>query len=94
MRPNIAVSRLAGSPNLIFRERSPGGMRQMNDWSRLAVDPIPMAKTRTETPDCTNKNTLAVERKGRRPVAKRQLFKPCRKGGHRTTPFVLDNYLS
>lgn len=55
MRPNIAVSRLAGSPNLIFRERLSGGIRrQMNDWSRLAVGPLlEMQKLGTES-DCPN----------------------------------------
>ena len=41
MRPIVSVSRLAGYPNLNFR-----GMRQMNDWSRLAVGPPP---TRTDS---------------------------------------------
>ena len=51
--PSHSVSRLAGSPNLIFRERQLGAMRQMNDWSRLAVGNRSIQKLRTGS-DCNN----------------------------------------
>jgi hypothetical protein len=69
------VSRPAGYPNSIFCQilLLTGSMQQMNDWSRLAVDPT----RKTPGPNRTlilNTALLA--------------------GEARTTPFVLDNYLS
>ena len=75
--PRQIVSRPAGYPNSIFREglTLKAGYAQMNDWSRLAVDPAGCKNSRPKT-NCTNTDTLAIRPHRARPVSKRELTKP------------------
>jgi hypothetical protein len=65
----------------------------MNDWSRLAVDPQTMQKLgpKKELPKYKYAPDMAVQGA---PIRKRELPKAPSGGAARTTPFVLDKYLS
>jgi hypothetical protein len=71
------------------------GYAQMNDWSRLAVDPTGRKNSRPKNELHEYKYALDKGAKGARPIRKRELGNNA-SGGRtaRTTPFVLDKYLS
>ena len=89
------VSRPAGYPNSIFRESLAlkAGYAQMNDWSRLAVDPRRWKNSRPNNAlheyRCASDKALRA-----RPV--RSMIEKASVVGRsvRTTPSVLDKYLS
>jgi hypothetical protein len=65
----------------------------MNDWSRLAVDQTIQKVARAEN-ELDGYKYAPDEATQVRPIRKRGLTEPPSGGGARTTPFVLDKYLS
>ena len=96
MHPDKLFQGRRGYPNSIFREglALKAGYAQMNDWSRLAVDPRRCKKLEAENE--LHEHIYATDRgaKGARPVRNRRAHKASVGRIPRTTPFVLDKYLS
>src|SRR5579872_2635148 len=81
------------SPMSLASPSPKAGYVQMNDWPRLAVDPKTTQKLVAEKTNCTRTNTLLITCRARLSRVVGFYQRLCR-GSERTTPSVLDKYLS